>query len=128
MPVQELTQDNIDSIITENPIVIIDFWASWCGPCQTFKPIFEEASDRHSDITFVACNTEEQRELAETFQVRSIPTTVVFKEQVAVFGQPGMMTGEILDDLLGKVRELNMEEVRAEISKQEVEKDGSKEA
>lgn len=119
MAVGELTHDNIDEIITGSDIVIIDFWASWCGPCQTFKPIFEEASERHEDVTFVACNTEEQQELATMFQVQSIPTTVVFKEQVAVFGQPGMLSGEILDDLLGKVRELDMDDVRAEIAKQE---------
>jgi thioredoxin 1 len=121
MAVNQLTQDNIDSVISDNDIVIIDFWAPWCGPCQSFKPIFEEASGRHDDVEFVACNTEEEQELAAMFRVQSIPTTVVFREQVAVFGQPGLMNSDILDDLLDKVRNLDMEEVRAKIAEQEAE-------
>ena len=117
MAVTQLTQDNIEETINNNEIVVIDFWAPWCGPCQTFKPIFEEASERHGDVAFASCNTEEQTELAAMFQIRSIPTLVVFREGVGIFGQPGMLPAETLDELMDKVRELDMEEVRAEIGK-----------
>ena len=119
MAVTQLTQQNIDETINNNDIVVIDFWAPWCGPCQTFKPIFEEASERHSDAAFASCNPEEQTELAARFQIRSIPTLVVFREGVGIFGQPGMLPSEALDELMDKVRELNMEEVKAEAEKQQ---------
>ena len=119
MAVTQLTQNNFEDTINNNDIVVIDFWASWCGPCQTFKPIFEEASERHSDATFASCNTEEQTELAATFQIRSIPTLVVFREGIGVFGQPGLLPAEALDELMDKVREIDMAEVRAEIEKQQ---------
>ena len=119
MAVTQLTQQNIDETINNNEIVVIDFWAPWCGPCQTFKPIFEEASERHSDATFASCNTEEETELAATFQIKSIPTLVVFRDGIGIFGQPGMMPGEALDELMDKVRELDMEEVKAEVEKQQ---------
>jgi thioredoxin 1 len=119
MAVTQLTQQNIEETIRNNDIVVIDFWAPWCGPCQTFKPIFEEASERHSDAMFASCNTEEQTELATMFQIRSIPTLVVFREGVGIFGQPGMLPAEALDELMDKVRELDMEEVRAEVEKQQ---------
>jgi len=119
MAVTQLNQKNLDDTVNNNDIVVIDFWASWCGPCKTFKPIFEEASERHSDATFASCNTEEQTELAAMFQIRSIPTLVVFREGIGIFGQPGMLPAEALDELMDKVRELDMEEVRAEIEKQQ---------
>jgi thioredoxin 1 len=119
MAVTHLTEKNIEETINNNEIVVIDFWAPWCGPCQTFKPIFEEASERHSDATFASCNTEEQTELATMFQIRSIPTLVVFREGVGIFGQPGMLPAEALDELMDKVRELDMEEVREEVEKQQ---------
>lgn len=119
MAVTQLTHSNIEETINNNEIVVIDFWAPWCGPCQTFKPIFEAASERHSDATFASCNTEEQTELAAMFQIRSIPTLVVFREGIGIFGQPGMLPAEALDELLDKVRELNMDEVRAEVEKQQ---------
>ncbi len=119
MAVTQLTHSNIEETINNNDIVVIDFWAPWCGPCQTFKPIFEAASERHSDATFASCNTEEQTELAAMFQIRSIPTLVVFREGIGIFGQPGMLPAEALDELLDKVRELNMDEVRAEVEKQQ---------
>ena len=119
MAVTQLTQANIEETITNNEIVVIDFWAPWCGPCRTFKPIFEAASERHPEATFAACNTEEQSELAAMFQIRSIPTLVVFRDGIGVFSQPGMLPAEALDELMGKVRGLDMEEVRTEIQKQQ---------
>ncbi len=118
MAVIELTRENLDETIENNDIVIIDFWASWCGPCMAFKPIFEKAAESHPDITFASCNTEEQMEVAAMFQVRSIPTLYVFREQIPVFGQPGMLPEEMLEDLLGQVKALDMEQVRAEVEKQ----------
>ena len=119
MAITQLTQSNIQETINDNDIVVIDFWAPWCGPCQTFKPIFEEASERHSDATFASCNTEEQAELAAMFQIRSIPTLVVFREGIGIFGQPGMLPAEALDELMEKVRELDMDAVRAEVNQQQ---------
>jgi thioredoxin 1 len=119
MAITHLTKDNLDTTIADNDIVIIDFWASWCGPCQAFKPIFEAASDAHTDVTFASCNTEEQHELAAMFQIRSIPTLVVFRDQIPIYAQPGMLPAEALDELLEKVRELDMDAVRAEVAKQE---------
>ena len=119
MAVTQLTQTNLDDTINKNDIVVIDFWAPWCGPCQTFKPIFEQAAEKHEDAVFASCNTEEQSELAAMFQIQSIPTLVVFREGIGIFGQPGMLPAEALDELMDKVRELDMEEVRAEVEKQQ---------
>ena len=119
MPVIELTQDNLSDTIENNDTVIIDFWAPWCGPCQTFKPVFADAAERHDGVVFAACNTEEQQELGAMFGIRSIPTVMVFREKVAVFGQPGMLPAEALDELLTKVAELDMAEVHAQVAEHE---------
>ena len=102
MAVTTLNTENLESTIADNDIVIIDFWADWCGPCQAFKPIFESASDKHDDVTFASVDTEDQSELAAMFQIRSIPTLVVFRDQIPIYGQPGMLPAEGLDELIGK--------------------------
>ena len=121
MAVTTLNTENLDSTITDNDIVVIDFWAEWCGPCQAFKPIFETASENHDGVAFASVNTEEQPDLATMFQIRSIPTLVVFRDQVPIFGQPGMLPAESLDELIGKVKELDMEEVKAQVEAQKAE-------
>lgn len=112
MAVTIANRDNIESLVEENDIVIIDCWAPWCGPCRSFAPIFEEASNTHTDIVFAKVNTEEEQEIAQHFSIRSIPTIMVFREQMLVFSQPGMLPANAIDELLGKVKDLDMEEVR----------------
>lgn len=118
-----LTKENLESTILNNDMVIIDFWAEWCGPCKMFGPIFEEASERHPDVVFAKVDTEQEQELAAYFKVRSIPMVVAFREQIGIFQQPGLLQGPQLDDVLGKIKALNMDEVRADIAKQEAEGD-----
>ena len=114
-----LTKENLESTILNNDTVIIDFWAEWCGPCKMFGPIFEEASNRHPDVVFAKVDTEAEQELAAYFQVRSIPMVVAFREQIGIFQQPGLLQGPQLDEILGKIKALDMDEVRAEIAKEE---------
>ena len=114
----DLTHDNFQSTIDDNDIVIVDFWATWCGPCKQFGPVFEASSEIHQDIVFGKVNTEEQQELAGEFQIRSIPTLMIFREQIGVFMQPGALPPHGLEEVIGKVRELDMDYVRAEVEKQ----------
>ena len=111
----ELTNDTFASTVADNDIVIVDFWASWCGPCRTFAPIFEEAAERHADVVFAKVDTEAQPELAGSFGVRSIPTVVVLRDEVVLYAQPGALPSAAIDELLDKVRELDMDEVRSEL-------------
>ncbi|MFQ5643375.1 MAG: thioredoxin [Thiogranum sp.] len=115
----ELSNENYQDTINNNAIVLIDFWASWCGPCQSFGPVFEAASEQHPDMVFAKVNTEEQQELAAHFQVRSIPMLAIFKEQILVFSQPGALPASALDQLIGQVRDLDMDKVRADIAEQQ---------
>ena len=114
----ELTNDNFRSTIDDNDIVLVDFWATWCGPCQQFGPVYEAASEIHTDIVFGKVNTEEQQQLSAEFGIRSIPTLMIFREQIGVFMQPGALPPNALEEVIGKVRELDMDYVRAEIEKQ----------
>lgn len=119
MATVELTKENFEQTITDNDFVLIDFWAEWCGPCKNFAPIYEEASEKYPDIVFAKVNTEEQQELAAYFQIRSIPTLMIFRERVIIFSQPGMLPGSALDELIGKAKELDMDQVRKEIEEQQ---------
>ncbi len=115
MSVTELTQSNFDEIIGSNDIVIIDFWAPWCGPCLQFAPTFKEASDKIDGVTFAKVNTEEEQGLGAHFGIRSIPTLMIFREQIGIFSQPGSMTAKDLEDLLDKAKSIDMDEVRKEL-------------
>jgi thioredoxin len=115
----EVTGDNFQQTIEKNGIVLIDYWAEWCGPCRAFGPIFEQASDAHPDLVFGKCNTEKETELAEALQIHSIPTLMVFRDQVLVFAQPGMLPAPVLEELIGKVQALDMEEVRRKMAEEE---------
>ena len=113
-----LTKDNFEQVVTDNKFVIIDFWAPWCGPCRGFAPVFEAASEQHPDVVFAKLNTEEEQELGATFNIRSIPTLMIFREKVIIFSQPGALPGKQFEELIGKARELDMAQVHKEIAEQ----------
>ncbi len=117
--VQNLNSENIEDIIGKNKMVMIDFWAPWCGPCTRFSPIFEAAAGKHKDVVFAKVNTDEQQEVAASFDIKSIPTLAIFKEQTLIYHEAGALPEEGLEDVLNQVRSLNMDEVREEIKKQE---------
>jgi thioredoxin len=119
MATVELTADNFKEVVENNDMIIIDFWASWCAPCRSFAPTFEAASEQHADIVFAKVNTEEQQELAGAFNIRSIPTLMVFREKVIVYADAGALPAAGLQQLIDGVRSLDMEAVRAEIAAQE---------
>jgi thioredoxin len=122
MATQTITADNFESTIQDHPIVVLDFWATWCGPCRNFAPIFERASEEHAEIVFGKVNTDEEQGLAQSFQIRSIPTLMVFRDQIMLYNNPGALPKTAFDDLLAKVKALDMDHVRAEIARQEQEK------
>ncbi|MBF0190617.1 MAG: thioredoxin [Magnetococcales bacterium] len=107
-----LTQDNFEATVTGNDIVVIDFWADWCGPCKAFAPIFERVSEKFADVVFAKVDTDREQELAGAFQIRSIPTLMIFRESTILFVQPGMVPEAALTDLVERVKQVDMEEVR----------------
>ncbi|MEC7595855.1 MAG: thioredoxin [Pseudomonadota bacterium] len=118
MSVIELSHSNFDETISNNDIVIIDFWAPWCGPCLQFAPTFKEASEKIDGVTFAKVNTEEEQALGAHFRIRSIPTLMIFKEQIGIFSQPGAVTAQDLEDLLNKAKSIDMDKVRKELESQ----------
>lgn len=123
MALENLTAENFNEKVTSSDIVIIDFWAPWCGPCKQFGPIFEKVSGEYPDILFGKVNTEEEQALAGHFQVRSIPTTVVLRDNIGIFQQPGLLPEEALKDIIRQVQELDMDKVREEVEKQQAGED-----
>jgi thioredoxin len=114
----ELTKDNFEKTVSENPMVIVDFWAPWCGPCRGFAPVYEKASEQHTDVVFAKVNTDEQQELAGAFNIRSIPTLMVFREKVILFQQAGALPGQALEQVITQAKTLDMAKVHAEIAGQ----------
>ena len=117
----DLTAEKFEETVLTDGIVLLDFWASWCGPCRQFAPVFEKASETHSDVTFAKVNTEEEQQLAAQAGITSIPTLMAFRDGVLVFRQAGALPGSALDDLIGQVKALDMDEVRRTIAEAEAE-------
>ncbi|MGD8346198.1 MAG: thioredoxin [Lysobacterales bacterium] len=115
----ELTKDNFEDIINGNDMVVVDFWAEWCGPCKMFGPVFEKVSEDYPDVTFAKVNTELEMEIAGTFQIRSIPTLMIFRENVIIFSQPGALPENALRDVIRKASELDMEDVHRQVAEQQ---------
>jgi thioredoxin len=114
----DVTQENLHQIVSENNMVIVDFWAPWCGPCRSFAPAYEAASEKYPDVVFAKVNTEEQQALAGYFQIRSIPTLMIFREKIIVFAQPGALPASALDQVIDRANALDMDEVRRDIEAQ----------
>lgn len=112
----EMTQQHLAETVATNDIVVLDFWADWCGPCKAFAPVFADASERHTDVVFAKVDTEAEPELSNAFGVRSIPTIVVIREGIPVFSRAGALPGHALDELIEQVRTLDIDAVRADLA------------
>jgi len=121
MALVNLTEANFNEAVENNDIVILDFWAPWCGPCKQFGPIFEKVSEEYPDILFGKINTEEEQGLAGYFGIQSIPTVIILREKIGIFQQPGLLPEEGLKDIIRQVQELDMDKVREEVAKQQQE-------
>jgi thioredoxin 1 len=119
MATVNLTKDTFEQTILDNDLVLVDFWAEWCGPCRSFAPTFEKVSEQRDDIVFAKVDTEAEQELASYFQIRSIPTLMAFREKIGVFSQPGALPEDALVDLIGQLEALDMDEVRKEMAEHE---------
>lgn len=119
MAVVELTKDNFEEIVTNNEFVIVDFWAPWCGPCRSFAPTYEKVSGDHPDVVFAKVNTEEEQEIAGHFQIRSIPTLMIFRDKIIIFSEAGALPESAFRELVKKAGELDMEEVRRQVAEQQ---------
>jgi thioredoxin 1 len=117
----ELTQENFNEVVGSDGLVLVDFWAEWCGPCKMFGPVFEKSSEQHGDITFGKVDTEAQGELAQAFQIRSIPTLMAVRDGVVLYSQAGALPAASLEDLIGQLRAVDMEEVKAQVAAHEAE-------
>ncbi|MBK8063833.1 MAG: thioredoxin [Betaproteobacteria bacterium] len=126
MATVELTKDNFEQVVTDNPMVVIDFWAPWCGPCKGFAPVFEQASEEHADIVFAKVNTDDEQEIAAAFNIRSIPTLMVFREKIILYAQPGAMPAGAFGELITKAKEVDMDQVHKDIAERGEEEDGAK--
>ena len=116
MATVELTKENFEKVITESPMVIVDFWAPWCGPCRGFAPIYDKAAEAHQDVVFAKVNTEAEQELAGAFNIRSIPTLMVFREKVVLFQQAGALPASALEQVISQTKSLDMAKVHQEIA------------
>ncbi|NOR42989.1 MAG: thioredoxin [Gammaproteobacteria bacterium] len=125
MATVDVTNDTLQDTIANNDIVIIDFWAPWCGPCKSFAPTYESVSEKYDDVVFAKVNTEDEQELAASFQIRSIPTLMIFREQIAIFSQAGMLPESGLVEVIAKTKELDMDQVRKEVAEQQAKQDQS---
>ena len=122
MATVELTTENFDEVVGGGGTVLVDFWASWCGPCKQFAPVFEKAAENHGDVTFAKVDTEAQQQLAQTFGISSIPTVMAVRDGVVLYSQPGALPAPALEDLIKQVTEVDMDEVREKIAAAEQEK------
>jgi thioredoxin 1 len=123
MATTKLSLSNFSDTIDNNDLVIIDFWASWCGPCRAFGPMFEKASEKHPDVVFAKVNTEEEQQLAGSLGIRSIPTVMIFRQGILLFAQPGLLPETALEDLLGQAKALDIDKVREELEEHQEEQE-----